>query len=55
MTVSAEFRRPAGRFRSCLSPLSFRPMQSPLPDQITLGLIQMRMTADPEQNFALAV
>jgi len=29
-------------------------MQRPLPDQVTLGLVQMRMTASPEQNFARA-
>jgi N-carbamoylputrescine amidase len=30
-------------------------MSNPLPSQLTLGLIQMRMSADPEQNFARAV
>jgi len=29
-------------------------MQRPLPDQVTLGLVQMRMTASPEQNFVRA-
>jgi N-carbamoylputrescine amidase len=30
-------------------------MPSPLPTQFTLGLIQMGMTADPEENFARAL
>jgi N-carbamoylputrescine amidase len=30
-------------------------MSTPLPARITLGLVQMRMTADPEQNFARAI
>jgi N-carbamoylputrescine amidase len=30
-------------------------MPRPLPDQVTLGLVQMRMMADPEENFARAV
>lgn len=29
-------------------------MPSPLPAQLTLGLVQMRMSADPEENFARA-
>ncbi len=30
-------------------------MSSPLPDQVTLGLVQMRMSADPEDNLARAM
>ena len=30
-------------------------MATTLPAQVTLGLVQMRMTADPEANFAAAV
>jgi len=30
-------------------------MSHPLPSRVTLGLVQMRMTGDPEQNFARAI
>jgi N-carbamoylputrescine amidase len=40
---------------AALPSLSLRPMPSPPPTQLTLGLVQMRMTADPEENFARAL